>query len=165
MQSTSDWVTQLRIFPIVPWFAALHFHRIENAEVPLSHHLLLVDLCHIHHRDAFKALFPPCFRLFLTFSYCLYDFLREQELGTGGSPITDRTACFHEQSKRAKWNKFCAGLSRYHGTMDFQAARELGEGDMRLHTTRLSPICSGYPRREMGKDFQNRFYLSQVNKN
>ena len=44
------------------------------------------------------------FRLFLTFSYCLYDFLREQELGTGGSPITDRTACFHEQSKRAKWN-------------------------------------------------------------
>ena len=45
------------------WFAALHFHRIENAEVPLSHHRFLVDLCHIHLRDAFKALFPPCFRL------------------------------------------------------------------------------------------------------
>ena len=88
------------------WFAALHFHRIENAEVPLSLHLLLVVLCHIRLRDAFKALFPPCFRLFLTFSYCLYDFLREQELGTGGSPITDKTACFHEQSKRAKWNIF-----------------------------------------------------------
>ena len=27
---------------------------------------------------------PPFFRLILTFSYCLYDFLREQELGTGG---------------------------------------------------------------------------------
>ena len=76
------------------WFAALHVDRIEYAEVPLSLHLLLVVLCHIHLRDAFRALFPPCFGLILTFSYCLYDFLREQELGTGGSPITDRTACF-----------------------------------------------------------------------
>ena len=144
------------------WFAALHFHRIENAEVPLSHHLLLVVLCHIHLRDAFKALFPPCFRLFLTFSYCLYDFLREQELGTGGSPITDRTACFHEQSKRAKWNIFAPDFEDTIGTVDFQASRELGEGDMRLRTTRLlSSIRSGYPRREIGKDFQNRFYLSQ----
>ena len=44
---------------------------------------------------------PPFFRLILTFSYCLYDSLREQELGTGGSPITDRAVCFHSQSKRA----------------------------------------------------------------
>ena len=65
------------------WFAALHVHRIEYAEVPLSHHLLLVVLCHIHLRDAFGALFPPGFELILTFSYCLYDFLREQELGSG----------------------------------------------------------------------------------
>ena len=55
------------------WFAALHFHLIENAEVPQSHHRLLGNLCQIHPRDAFKALLPPCFRLFLTFSCCLYD--------------------------------------------------------------------------------------------
>ena len=30
------------------WFAALHVHRIENAEVPLSNHLLLVVLFHMH---------------------------------------------------------------------------------------------------------------------
>ena len=95
---------------------------------------------------------PKFFRLFLTFSYCLYDFLREQELGTGGSPITDRTACFHEENKR----------SRYHGTMGIQASRELGEGDMRLRVTRLlSPIRGGSPRKEIGKHFQNRFYLRQ----
>ena len=33
---------------------------------------------------------PPFFRLILTFSDCLYDFLREKELGTNRSPITDR---------------------------------------------------------------------------
>ena len=40
---------------------------------------------------------PPFFRLILTFSYCLYDFLREKELGpadhllqTGQSLFTDR---------------------------------------------------------------------------
>ena len=47
---------------------------------------------------------PHFFRLILTFSYCLYDFLREQQLGTGGSPITGRTACFLEQTKQRKWN-------------------------------------------------------------
>ena len=46
------------------WLAALH--RIENVEVPLSHRLLLVDLCKVHPRDALKAFFPPCFRLILT---------------------------------------------------------------------------------------------------
>ena len=49
---------------------------------------------------------PPFFRMILTFSYCLYDFLREQELGTGGSPITDRAVSFHGQIKRAKLNVF-----------------------------------------------------------
>ena len=66
------------------------------------------------------ALFPPCFGLILTFSYCLYDFLREQELGTGGSPITDRTACFLEQSKRAKWNIFAPDSQ---DTMELRASR------------------------------------------
>ena len=41
-----------------------------------------------------------------TFSYCVYDFLSEQELGTGGSPDTDKTDSFHEQSRRAKLNVF-----------------------------------------------------------
>ena len=51
---------------------------------------------------------PKFFRLILTFSYCVYDSLREQELGTGASPITDRAVCFHEQSKQAKrgWDVF-----------------------------------------------------------
>ena len=35
---------------------------------------------------------PPYFRLILTFSYCLYEFLREQELETDRSPDTD--ICF-----------------------------------------------------------------------
>ena len=39
---------------------------------------------------------PPCFRLILTFYYCLYEFLREQELGTGRSPDTDKADSFHE---------------------------------------------------------------------
>ena len=37
------------------WFAALNVHRIENAEIPLSNHLLLVVLFHMNLRDAFKA--------------------------------------------------------------------------------------------------------------
>ena len=38
---------------------------------------------------------PPFLRLMLTISYCLYDFLRKKELGTGRSPITDRAVSFH----------------------------------------------------------------------
>ena len=102
------------------------------------------------------------FPLILTFSYCLYDFLREQELGTSWSPVTDRTVCFHEQNKRAKREKFCCVISRYHETMGYQASRELGEGDMRLRVTRLlSPIRSGSPRKEIGKHFQNHLYIRQ----
>ena len=71
---------------------------------------------------------PPFFRLILTYSYCLYDFLREQELGTGGSPITDKAVSFHGQIKRAKLNVF----ARCYGTMGSQASCELCEGDMRL---------------------------------
>ena len=44
-----------------------------------------------------RCILPPCFRLILTFSYCLYDFLREQELEIGGSHITDMTESFHRQ--------------------------------------------------------------------
>ena len=61
---------------------------------------------------------PRFFQLSLTFSYCSYDFLREQELGTGWSPITDRTACFHKQSERAKWNIFAPDS---HDTMELWA--------------------------------------------
>ena len=49
---------------------------------------------------------PPFFRLILTFSYCLYDCLREQELGTGGSPNMDRAVSFHGHIKQAKLNVF-----------------------------------------------------------
>ena len=55
---------------------------------------------------------PTFFRLILTFSYCLYDFLREQELGTGGSPFTDKAVSFHGQIRRAKLNVF-APYSQY----------------------------------------------------
>ena len=73
---------------------------------------------------------PKFFRLILTFSYCLYDSLREQELGTGGSPITDRAACFHEQSKRAKWNVFA---------LDSQDTMELWA--FRPHVNWVKVIC------------------------
>ena len=38
---------------------------------------------------------PPYFRLILTFSYCLHEFLREQELQTDRSPDTDKADSFH----------------------------------------------------------------------
>ena len=47
---------------------------------------------------------PPYFRLILTFSYFLYEFLRELELGTGGSPDTDKADSFHRQIRWAKLN-------------------------------------------------------------
>ena len=53
---------------------------------------------------------PPFLRLILTFSYCLYDFLREQELGTGGSPIKGRAVSFHRQIKRIKLNVFAPDI-------------------------------------------------------
>ena len=63
---------------------------------------------------------PPYFRLILTFSYCLYEFLREQELGTGRSPDTDKADSFHGQIRWAKlndtfkmpWNYGLSGLTR-----------------------------------------------------
>ena len=92
-----------------------------NAKVPLSHHLLPAvsrqtsqkgdmpfhcHLCQIHPRDRFREFLPPCFRLILTFSYCLYDFLREQELGIGGSHITDKADSFHGQIRWEKLDTF-----------------------------------------------------------
>ena len=48
----------------------------------------------------------PYFRLILTFSYCLYKFLREQELGTGRSPDTDKVDSFKGQIRWARLNDF-----------------------------------------------------------
>ena len=73
---------------------------------------------------------PPFFRLILTFSHCVYDFLRKQELGTGGSPITDRAVCFHEHSKQAMWNVFAP---------DFQDTMELWA--LRPHVNWVKVIC------------------------
>ena len=53
---------------------------------------------------------PPCFKLILTFSYCLYDFLREQELGTGISPDTDKADSFHGQIRWAKLIDFAPDI-------------------------------------------------------
>ena len=39
---------------------------------------------------------PPYFRLILTFSYCLHEFLREEELVTNRSPDTDMTDSFYD---------------------------------------------------------------------
>ena len=75
---------------------------------------------------------PPFFRLILTFSYCLYDFLREQELGTGGSPITDKAVSFHGQIKQAKLNVFAPDSQDAMELLGSQAPRELCDGDMRL---------------------------------
>ena len=51
---------------------------------------------------------PPFFRLILTFSYCLYDFLRE--LGTGRSPDTDKADSFHGHIRWAKLNDFAPDI-------------------------------------------------------
>ena len=61
----------------------------------------------------------------LTFSYCLYDSLREQELGIGGSAV-----CFHGQSKRAKLNVFAP---------DSQDTMELSA--LRRHVNWVKVIC------------------------
>ena len=129
------------------WLAALPFRWTGSAEVPLSHHLLPAvsrrtsqeddtpfhsHLCQVHPRDSCMDFLAPCFRLILTFSYCLYDFLREQELGTGGSPITDKADSFHGQIRWEKIKRFCARQSRCQGTMGCQASRDTCEGDMRL---------------------------------
>ena len=51
---------------------------------------------------------PPYFRL--TFCYCFYEFLREQELGTGRSPDTDKADSFHGQIRWAKLNDFAPDI-------------------------------------------------------
>ena len=149
MQSISDGSLSLgsphRLGRCCLWLAALPFRWIGSAEVPLSHHLLLVvsrltshegdtpfhsHLCQVHPRDSDMDFLPPCFRLILTFAYCLFDVLREQELGTGRWLITDKADSFHGQMGKIK--RFCAGQSRCQGTMGCQASRDTSEGDMRL---------------------------------
>ena len=73
---------------------------------------------------------PPFFRLILTISYCLCDCLRKKELGTGGSPFTDRAVSFHRQIKRATWNVFAP---------DSQYAMELWA--LRLHVNWVKCVC------------------------
>ena len=73
---------------------------------------------------------PPFFRLILTISDCLYDFLREKELGTGGSPITDRAVSFHGHINRAKFNVFAP---------DRRDVRELWA--VRPHVNFMKVIC------------------------
>ena len=103
------------------WLAGLPFRLIGSADVPLRHHLLPavsrrtsheVDthfhshLCPVHPGEGEMDFLPPCFKLILTLSYCLYEFLRDQELGTGRSPDTDKADSFHEQIRWAKLNVF-----------------------------------------------------------
>ena len=51
----------------------------------------------------------PSVRLILTFCYYFHEFLREQEIGTGRLPDTDKADSFHEQT----WNYGLSGLTRY----------------------------------------------------
>ena len=60
---------------------------------------------------------PPYFRLILTFSYCFYEFLREQELGTGRSPDIDKADSFHGQIRWAKLNDFAPDILRPHAIL------------------------------------------------
>ena len=75
---------------------------------------------------------PPFFGLILTFSYCLYDFLGEQELGTGGSPITDKAVSFHRQIRRAKLNVFAP---------DSQYAMELWALRPHVNFVKVISVC------------------------
>ena len=127
------------------WLAALPFRWTGSAEVPLSHHLLPAvsrrtsqeddmpfhsHLCQVHPRDSCMDFLPPCFRLILTFSYCLYNTLRGQELGTGGSPITDKADSFHGQIRWEKLNVFAPNR---------QDVRELWA--VRPHVILVKVIC------------------------
>ena len=96
----------------------------------------------------------PYFRLILTFCYCFYDFLREQELGTGRSADIDKADSFHGQTSWVRFND-CVP-ERCHGGMGSQVSRDTCESDIHLQCARLlSPICSGSPRREVGERFGN----------
>ena len=53
---------------------------------------------------------PPYFRLILTFSYCLCEFLREQELGTGRSPDTDKADSFKGPIRLSRLNDFAPDI-------------------------------------------------------
>ena len=126
------------------WLAALPFHGTGSAEVLLSHHLPAVSrrtsqeddmpfhshLCQVYPRDSCMDFLPLCFRLILTFSYCLYDSLREQQIGTGGSPITDKADFFHGQIRWEKLNVFAP---------DRQDVRELWA--VRPHVILVKVIC------------------------
>ena len=63
---------------------------------------------------------PPYFRLILTFSYVLYQFLRELELGTVRSPDTDEVDSFHGQIRWAKLKDFAPDI---HDAMELWALR------------------------------------------
>ena len=56
------------------------------------------------------------FQTDLTFCCCFYEFLREQELGTGRLPDTDKADSFHKQTVWVRFND-CVP--------DFQDAMEL----------------------------------------
>ena len=76
---------------------------------------------------------PPYFRLILTFSYCFYEFLREQELGTGRSPDTDKADSFHGQIRWAKLNDFAP---------DIQDAMELWALRPHARLVKVISVCS-----------------------
>ena len=57
-----------------------------------------------------KAKCIPFRHTILTFSYCLYEFLREQELGTGRSPDTDKADSFNGQIRWARLNDFAPDI-------------------------------------------------------
>ena len=75
---------------------------------------------------------PPYFRLILTFYYCLYEFLRDQELGTGRSPDTDKADSFHGQIRWAKLNVFAP---------DSQDVRELWAVRPHVILVKVISIC------------------------
>ena len=122
------------------WLAALHCHRMGNVEAPLSHHLLLAvgrqtsqkgdtpfhcHLCQIHPRIAFKEFLPPCFRWILTFSYCLYDFLRDRRIASYG-----QGRLFSRTDQMGEIGHFFARQSRCQGTMGCQASRHICDDDV-----------------------------------
>ena len=79
---------------------------------PLCHQLLFFDPAVHRTASGEGEMFSltPCFRLILTFCYCLYDFLRELDLGSGRSPDRDEADPFHEQTRWAKLNDFATDI-------------------------------------------------------
>ena len=109
MQSTSDWVTRFRIFPKTWTMLSMagsppgSLEKECGSSTVSSSYPVVVPVHSLLYRHFLGNVFADRSNYDLVI---ILDSLGEKELGTGGSPITDRAVSFHGQIKRANWNVF-----------------------------------------------------------